>query len=107
MLAKFSEKNSLTLHREMNISWGKNPYVEGCSRKGRSGIAWLLAAVWKLKGVRQNTDRGRCILCLGAEGVKYVLLDCSETRSFRIKCLNDEWLNANKEVAYRKIMTYE
>ena len=45
ILAKLSEKNSLTLYGEMNFSWGKRRCIECCSRRERSGIAWLLAGV--------------------------------------------------------------
>jgi hypothetical protein len=70
------DKSLLTLHREINNSWGENPYIEGCSKKETSGIAWLLAAVWQLKGVRRNIDDGRYSLCLGEKDVKYILLNC-------------------------------
>jgi hypothetical protein len=40
ILAKFSEKSSLTLYREL-----KKLYVELCSRRERSGIVWLLAGM--------------------------------------------------------------
>jgi 23S rRNA maturation mini-RNase III len=49
-LAKFSEKSTLTLYREMNFFWSKNLYIEWCLRKERSRIAWLPA--WQLKGLR-------------------------------------------------------
>jgi hypothetical protein len=45
MLAKFPDRSSLTLYRELNCSWGKKIYIECCSRKERSGIAWLIAGI--------------------------------------------------------------
>jgi uncharacterized phage-like protein YoqJ len=33
MLAKFPEKSSLTLYRELTFSWDKKLYIECCSRK--------------------------------------------------------------------------
>jgi len=36
--------------------------------------------VWQLKGVRRNTDIGRCSWCSGEEHVKHVLPDCLETK---------------------------
>jgi hypothetical protein len=42
ILAKFPEKSSM-LYEELNVSWGNNLYIECCSRKERSGIAWLIA----------------------------------------------------------------
>ena len=41
ILAKLSEKSS----------WGKGSYIEWCS----SVIAWLLAGVWQLRGIRRYT----------------------------------------------------
>jgi hypothetical protein len=60
--------------------------------------------VWQLKGIRRNMDKGRCPLCLVEEDVKHILLDCLETRNWRMKFLNEKWLNTNKEVAYRSIL---
>jgi hypothetical protein len=34
--------------------------AEWCSRKERSGIEWLLAGVWQMKGMRRNINKGRC-----------------------------------------------
>jgi hypothetical protein len=58
-----------------------------------------------LKGVRWNTDKGRCPLCLGKEDAKHMLLlDCWKNMNRRFKFLTNKWLNMNKEVAYRKIL---
>jgi hypothetical protein len=59
-------------------------------RKERSVIAWLLVGIWQLKGVRQNTDKGRCPLRLGEEDVKFVLLDCKDTKHWRMKLIHDK-----------------
>jgi hypothetical protein len=102
ILAKCPEKSSLTLYRELNFSWGKKLHIK-CSRKERSGIAWLIAGIWQLKGVRRNADKGRCPLCFGKEDVKHILLECKETKHWGVKLIHDKWLNMNKEVACRKI----
>jgi hypothetical protein len=78
ILPKFPDKSSLTLYGELNFSWGKTLYIECCSRKARSGIAWLIAGIWQLKGVRRNADKGRCPLCFEKEVVKHILLECKE-----------------------------
>jgi hypothetical protein len=88
----------------MNFSWGKKLYIECCSRKERSGIAWLIAGIWQLKGVRRNADKGRCPLCLEEEDVKHILLEFKGTKYWREKLIHDKWLNMNKEVACRKIL---
>jgi hypothetical protein len=69
ILAKLSEKTQLTLYREMNFFWGKRLYIEWCLRKERSGIVWLLARLWLLKGVRMNTEKAKCPLYVGEEDV--------------------------------------
>jgi hypothetical protein len=35
--------------------------------------------------------------------VKHILLECKETKHWRVKLIHDKWLNMNKEVAYMKI----
>jgi hypothetical protein len=104
ILAKFLEKSSLTLYRELNFSWGKKIYIECCSRKERGGIAWLIAGIWQLKGARRNTDKGRWPLCLEEEDAKHILLECKEIKYWREKLIHDKWLNMNKEITYRKIL---
>ena len=65
MVAEISEGCLLTLQREMEFTWGERLRVECCLRKEISGIAWSVAGVWKLKGIRKNIDKGRCPSCLG------------------------------------------
>ena len=36
----------------------------------------------------------------------HILLDCLETRKWRMKFLNDKLLSMNKEVTYRKILRF-
>ena len=81
--AKFPDKS-----RELNFSWGKKLYIECYSRKD-SGIAWLIAGTWQLKGVRRNADKGKCPLCLEKEDVKRILLECKETKYWREKLIHD------------------
>jgi hypothetical protein len=52
MVTEISEKCLLILQREMDFTWGERLRVEYCVREGRSGTAWLVAGVWKLKGER-------------------------------------------------------
>jgi hypothetical protein len=60
--------------------------------------------MWQLKGMRRNTDTGRCPLCLGEEDIIHILLDYLQTRNWRIKLLYDKWLSMNVNLAYRKIL---
>jgi hypothetical protein len=70
-----------------------------------SGVAWLLVGAWQLTGVRRNTDKGSCPLCLGEEEAKHIL-DCWETRNWKLEFLNHKWLNMNKEVACRNMLRF-
>jgi hypothetical protein len=83
---------------------GQKLYIECCSRKERSGIAWLIAGIWQLKGVRRKADKGRCPLCFEKDDVKHILLECKETKYWREKLIHNNWLSMNKEVTYRKIL---
>ena len=59
-----------------------------------------------MEGIRKDTDKARCSLCLGAENAVHILLDCLETEHWGKKVLNDKWVIVHKEVAYRKILRY-
>ena len=62
------------------------------SRKEISRKALILSGVWQLKGIRRNTDKGRCPLCLGEENVKHILLDGLAARNWRIEFLSEKLL---------------
>jgi hypothetical protein len=73
----FSDVNakiSLSSHCEMNHEWGKESYIEKCTRKERMGIIWWKAGIWKARGIRMGFERGRCPLCLGEEDAKHIVL---------------------------------
>jgi hypothetical protein len=61
--------------------WGKESYIEKCTRKERMGIIWLKAGIWKLRGIGRGFERGRWPQCLGEEDAKHILLKCPETKS--------------------------
>jgi hypothetical protein len=54
-----------------------------CGRKERRVIAWLVAGVWELRGIKNKIGKGRCTLCLGERNVKNTVLKCSETGNWR------------------------
>ena len=44
-------------------------------------------------------------MCSGEEDVAHILLDCKDSKHWRLKLIRDKWLNMNKEVGKcRKIM---
>ena len=57
-----------------------------------------------MKGIKRNTDEGRCLLCLSEEEIKPMLLDCLETMKWGMKFFSKKWLSMNTAVAYRKIV---
>jgi hypothetical protein len=64
----------------------------------------LLAGIWQLKGIRRKVDKGTSPLCLGEEDAKHILLNFKDTEHWRMKLIYDKLLNANKKVAYRKMV---
>jgi hypothetical protein len=42
-----NEKISLVFYCEMKYEWGKESYIDKCTRKERMGIIWLKAGIWK------------------------------------------------------------
>jgi hypothetical protein len=45
-----------------------------------------------LKGIRRNTDKGKCPLCLGEEDVKHILLDCLAAGNWKIEFSSEKLL---------------
>jgi hypothetical protein len=73
-----------------NIEWGKESYIDKCTRKKRMGIIWLKARIWTLRWIRRGFERGRCPLCLGEEDAKHILLKCSETSKWKEECVEQQ-----------------
>jgi hypothetical protein len=59
---------------------------------------------WKLRGIRRGFERGRCLLCLGEEDAKHIVLECCETEKWRENYVHSNWLNIN-DLAYKKIIS--
>jgi hypothetical protein len=58
---------------------------------------WLLAGIWQLRGVRWNVDKGTCPFCLGENDVKHILLDCKDTKHWRLKLVHAKLFNMKTE----------
>jgi hypothetical protein len=58
--------------------WGKEGYIDKCTRKERIGMIWLKAGIWKLRGSRRGFEKGRCPLCWEEEDAKHILLRYKE-----------------------------
>jgi hypothetical protein len=62
------EKRSLVFYNELKRSWEKKVYIEVCTQEARRGIEWWKMGIWRLKGVRGNTEQGMCPMCNKEEG---------------------------------------
>ena len=87
ILAKMSEKSYLTQHQEVSFCWGTN-HTQNVRGNKESGIAWLLAGLWKLIRIRKNTDE-ICPLCLGERDAEHILLGLSLNYTM-VKFLNEK-----------------
>jgi hypothetical protein len=63
-------------------------------------LAWFKNGFWKLRGMRNGSERGRCHL-YGEEGVTHPLLKCSEAKKWREQYLSIKW--RSWDVACEKI----
>jgi len=52
VVINMSEKSKLALYQDTFFGLGKESYIEFCTRKERSGIAWLSFGVSQLRGMR-------------------------------------------------------
>jgi hypothetical protein len=63
MEASMRGKRSLVFYNELESSWEKKLYIEVCTQEARSGIGWWKMGIWRLKGVKGNTEQGMCPMC--------------------------------------------
>jgi hypothetical protein len=102
MFADLNDKSSLTLYRQVKGEWGKEGYIEKCTKKERIVVIWWKAGIWKLKGIRGDFEKGRCPLCGGDEDEKHILLKCKESKKWREEWTKSNWLSMNEILVYRK-----
>jgi len=57
--------------------------------------------VWQLKGIRRNTDKGRCLLCFGKEMINTYCWTVSKMEIGEWLFLNEKWLNTEKRGGLR------
>jgi hypothetical protein len=43
----------------MKLEWGKESYIDKCTRKERMGIIWWKAGIWKLRRIRRGFEGRR------------------------------------------------
>jgi hypothetical protein len=104
LFSKIKGKRSLIFYSEMKQEWAREQYISCCSRTERSGLAWFKTGIWKLRGMRKGSEKGRCPICSEEEDPIHVLLKCSETRKWREHFLSRKWLRLNKWIVSKKVI---
>jgi hypothetical protein len=95
---------SLILMRDLQFQWldtkevGKGTVYTRIHRynvKGRIGTAWFRLGIWKLKGIRRGTGKGRCPSCNEEENDTHTLLYIMPHKRWK-NFLSNKWLNIIK-----------
>jgi hypothetical protein len=72
--------------------------------RGKRSIGWWKMGIWRLKGVRGNTEQGMCPIC-NKEGGWSHILRCAETRSWREELVDKRFTSIEPETRMRRITT--
>jgi hypothetical protein len=91
------QKKSLAFYNELKSSWEKRLYIEVCTQEARRGIGRWKMGIWRLKGVKGNTEQGMCPMCNKEEGWSHILR-CDGTRSW-----GEELVDENSLVLSQKL----
>jgi hypothetical protein len=67
-------------------------------------IGWWEMGLWKLRGVRGNTEQGMCPVFSKEEGCSHILR-CEETRSLREEFVDKRFTSIQPEIGMRRIDT--
>jgi hypothetical protein len=60
------------------------------------GIACFKADIWKLRGMRNGLEKGRCPICTEEEDTVHILLKCPEKRKLWEHLLSRKRLTINE-----------
>jgi hypothetical protein len=63
LFVNIKEKKSLIFYSEMKQEWAIEEYIVCCTRNEKSGLTWFKTGIWKLRGMREEFEKGRCTLC--------------------------------------------
>jgi hypothetical protein len=103
LFSRLSGKISLVFYQEVKQEWEREEYIGCCNRNERS-MAWWRLGIWKLRESWKGVEKGTFPLCLGKEDTKHILLECPETKDWKMEMLRKRWLDINEEIAYRKVL---
>jgi hypothetical protein len=67
-------------------------------------MGWWKMGIWRLKGVRGNTEQGMYPVCNKEEGWSHILR-CAETRSWREELVDKRFTSIELETGIRRIAT--
>jgi hypothetical protein len=84
--------------------WEKKLYIEVCTQEARRGIGWWKMGIWKLKGVRRNTEQGIYPLCNKEEGWSHILR-CYETNTWREDLVDKRFTSVDTEIGISRVAT--
>jgi hypothetical protein len=87
----------------LKSNWEKKLYTDVCIQEARRGIGWSKMGIWRLKGIRGNTEQGMCPMC-NKEGWSHILR-FEETRSWREELVDKIFINIEPEIRMRRIAT--
>jgi hypothetical protein len=88
----------------LKSNWEKKLYIEVCTQEARRSIGWWKMGIWRLKGVRGNTEQVMCPMCNKEEGWSHILR-CAETRSWREELVEKRFTSTEPEIGMRRITT--
>jgi hypothetical protein len=86
----------------LKSSWENKLYIAVCTQEARRGIGWWKMGIWRLKGVRGNTEQGMCPMCNKEEGWS-LILRCAEIRSWRKELVDKRFTSNAAEIGMRMI----
>jgi hypothetical protein len=86
----------------LKSSWRKKLYIEVCTQKAKRGIEWWKIGIWRLKGVRENKEQGKCPMC-NKEGWTHIP-KCEKTR-WREEFVDKIFTSIEPEIGMRRIAT--
>jgi hypothetical protein len=104
LFSRIKEKRSLIFYSEMKQEWAREKYISCCRRIERSGLAWFKTGIWKLRGMRKGSEKGRCPVRSEEEDPIHILLKLSETRMWREQFLSRKWKSLNEWIVFKKII---
>ena len=68
IMRTYKEMKSLSLQKEIEPSWGKEPYLYVLGLQGRSGLAWARSGAWRALKFTDDSGVRVCPMCGNFEG---------------------------------------